>query len=105
MPSLPPAVADGQVILSSWGNAVRAVLLSGLGRITRRGQIIVGAGPLETMALDPPALADSPGVLHMTSAGEASYFPLANIKPGADSITARELAPTAWGRWSFRLTL
>ena len=90
-------VSDGQIILPSWGNAVRSVLLSGLGRITRRGQIIVGAAPLETMVLDPPPVVDSPGVLHMTAAGEASYFPLADIKPGPDSITAVELAPGSVG--------
>ena len=97
MPSLPPMVSDGQIILPSWGNAVRSVLLSGLGRITRRGQIIVGAAPLETIVLDPPLVADSPGVLHMTAAGEASYLPLADIKPGPDSITAVELAPGSVG--------
>ena len=97
MPSLPPAVADGQIILSSWGNAVRAVMLSGLGRITRRGQIVVGAAPLETMVLDPPALADSPGLLHMTADGTASYYPLADVKPGPDSITGLELAPGSVG--------
>ena len=98
MPSLPPAVADGQIILSSWGNAVRAVMLSGLGRITRRGQIVVGAAPLETIVLDPPLLADSPGVLHMTADGTASYYPLADIRPGLTASHNWSSPPVASGR-------
>ena len=93
MPALPPAVADGQIILSAWGNAVRLVLLSGLGRFTRRGQILVASAPLESAALNPPTLADSPALLRMTSDGDPSYLPVADLAPGVDSITARELAP------------
>ena len=93
MPSLPPAVADGQIILSAWGNAVRLVLLSGLGRFTRRGQILVSSAPLESVALNPPVLADSPALLRMTSDGDPSYLPVADLALGPDSVTARELAP------------
>ena len=71
MPPIPPNVAADQVILASWGNAVRSALNATLGRITQAGQILVGSGTTNTTALDPPS---EQSVLRASSAGAISWL-------------------------------
>ena len=71
MPPIPPNVAADQVILASWGNAVRSALNATLGRITQAGQLLVGSGTTNTTALDPPS---QQSVLRASSAGAISWL-------------------------------
>ena len=71
MPPIPPSVAANQVILASWGNAVRAALNATLGRITQAGQLLVGSGTTDATALDPPSALS---VLRASSSGAISWL-------------------------------
>ena len=76
MPPIPPSVAADQIILASWGNAVRAALNATLGRITQAGQLLVGSGSDDITALDPPS---TQSVLQASSAGAISWLAAGSV--------------------------
>ena len=90
MPPIPPSVAADQIILASWGNAVRAALNATLGRITQAGQLLVGSGSDDTTALDPPS---TQSVLRASSAGAISWLAAGSVN-AATWIQTRTITRT-----------
>ena len=71
MPPIPPQVAANDIILASWGNAVRTALQATLGRITQAGQLLVGSSTDDITALNPPS---AESVLRSSSSGAISWL-------------------------------